>query len=155
MFCDMKYEYKIFRTQTNILGREKKQTFLLLEAFLPIFEAHLFHTLLGTSSGSAPTLEFSGSTSMSHSIIWGTPAWPIRISSQLHESCMSACRKYRPSVHSAAPHSLVTTATPSLPEKPEMYVYRRSRFAGNSLCPKTTETADSHCHVFKFKINYL
>lgn len=89
------YMFKI-KTQT-LRRREETYNFhwwwYYLVAVLPILEVHVFHTLLGTSSGSAPTFEFSGRTSMSHSIRWGIPDWPIRISNQSHDSCISACRK--------------------------------------------------------------
>eukprot|EP01137_Pigoraptor_chileana_P003655 Opistho-2@44148 len=86
----------------------------------------------GTRKGSTPMTLPSASTRTSHSGCDGVSGVPIRISCQLSSSCISACKKYRPSVHNAA-LSKVTMAAPADPVNPEMKARRLSCSARYSL----------------------
>ena len=70
------------------------------------------------SMGSIPTRPAGPRCSFRKSPMSGVSARPARISCHSGPSSCSACRKYRPSVHSSA-ESLVTTAVPALPVNPE------------------------------------
>jgi len=65
VFYDFKYEHRMLKIHFNTLYRGQQGNNYHQ---LPIFESHSFHTLLDTSFGSAPILEFSGNTSISHSM---------------------------------------------------------------------------------------
>jgi len=55
VFYDFKYELRMLKTHSNTLYRGQEGNNY---HHLPIFESHSFHTLLDTSFGSAPILEF-------------------------------------------------------------------------------------------------
>jgi len=65
VFYDFKYEHRMLKIHFNTLYRGQQGNNYHQ---LPIFESHSFHTLLDTSFGSAPILEFFGNTSISHSM---------------------------------------------------------------------------------------
>mmetsp|Transcript_30098 Transcript_30098/g.75431 ORF Transcript_30098/g.75431 Transcript_30098/m.75431 type:complete len:204 (+) Transcript_30098:553-1164(+) len=77
---------------------------------------------------STPTLLPAGIVSVIHDLGSSTPGCPPRISVHSGPNSCSACRKYRPSVHSSAA-SAVTRAVPALPVKPLSHM-RRSKQVG-------------------------